>query len=201
MEDLIVLHNRYALNAVRKFVDRKTAEIRTAKVMKDAFVEIKHIIENPAISQPFKEKLQDKAAALTGQLTQALANAPPLEGDAPAAATEEKKELPDDHIPGFAKEAKKKAEKKAKEPPAKAPPLPKGKPSKIKVPGPKGKFSGKIIKVIAKESPYTKGSSREKSYALIKDGMTYEDFQVKVGKTNDLRYGLEKGHYQLVDAS
>lgn len=96
--------------------------------------------------------------------------------------------------------------KAAKEPKAKKEPKVK-KEKAPKIPGPRGRFAGKDIVIVVKDNPYRPGSSRDVSFkkmqeALASTGdsqMSYDTFQRKVGRTTDLRFGLEKGHFELVE--
>jgi hypothetical protein len=63
--------------------------------------------------------------------------------------------------------------------------------------GRKSAFSGKKINKVAKENPRRKGSIGFKSFALIKNGMTYEQYLEAGGRRQDLAFDLTAGHVKL----
>lgn len=53
-------------------------------------------------------------------------------------------------------------------------------------------FAGKVITRLVKENPRREGTFGYKSFALIKDGMTYEDYLAKGGRREDLAWDVER---------
>jgi hypothetical protein len=58
-------------------------------------------------------------------------------------------------------------------------------------------FAGKTIVKIAAENPRREGTNGWKSWNLIKDGMTYEQFVAAGGRRVDLAWDLKAGHLEL----
>jgi len=63
--------------------------------------------------------------------------------------------------------------------------------------GRKSAFSGKKIFKLAKENPRRNGSIGFKSFALIKNGMSYEQYIAAGGRRQDLAFDLEAKHVKL----
>ncbi len=63
--------------------------------------------------------------------------------------------------------------------------------------GRKSNFAGKRIYFKVKENPYRKDSARFKNYALIKEGMVYEEYLKQDGDSFNLKFGVDKGHYDV----
>lgn len=59
------------------------------------------------------------------------------------------------------------------------------------------KFSGKKISKLVKENPRREGSIGHKSFALIQNGMTYEQYIAKGGRRQDLAFDLAKKNVKL----
>jgi hypothetical protein len=59
------------------------------------------------------------------------------------------------------------------------------------------KFSGKKIHKLAKENPRREGSIGFKSYGLIKNGMTYDQYISAGGRRQDLAFDLAHKHVEL----
>lgn len=66
----------------------------------------------------------------------------------------------------------------------------------------RGKFKGKTIRKIAKDNPFKAGSSRDKSWGALKDGMKFEEYRTAkpiCGTTLDLGFMVFKGYAKLED--
>lgn len=69
---------------------------------------------------------------------------------------------------------------------------------KGKFPGPKSKFDGKKIYKKQKENPRRKKSGwGYKSWDIMKDGMTYEEFRLAGGRTEDLAWDVKHKHVEV----
>jgi hypothetical protein len=64
-------------------------------------------------------------------------------------------------------------------------------------PGPRAGFSGKRIYRIAKTNPRREGTWGWKSFNLITDGMTFEEYKNKGGRNNDLQWDIDKKFVEL----
>lgn len=63
--------------------------------------------------------------------------------------------------------------------------------------GRKSSLAGKKIKILAKENPRREGTHGHKSFSLMKDGMTYEEFVKAGGRPADLKWDIEKGNVSM----
>lgn len=65
--------------------------------------------------------------------------------------------------------------------------------------GRKSAYAGKsvFIKTEGKANPRREGTNGHRSFSIIKDGMTYEDFILKGGRSIDLAWDLAKGHLEV----
>ena len=61
-------------------------------------------------------------------------------------------------------------------------------------------FSGKIIRRLVKENPRRKGTHGHKSWNLLKNGMTYEQYIEAGGRRGDLAWDAERKNVELVAA-
>jgi DNA-binding MarR family transcriptional regulator len=66
-------------------------------------------------------------------------------------------------------------------------------------PGPRSNLSGKHIYRISKTNPRREGTHGYKSFALIKDGMTFEAYRQAGGRNNDLAWDLDHGFVEMRD--
>ncbi len=60
-----------------------------------------------------------------------------------------------------------------------------------KFPGPVSKFAGKKLYKNTKNNPRKEGSHGWKSFNIITDGMTYEDYRSSGGRTKDLNWDVK----------
>ncbi len=65
--------------------------------------------------------------------------------------------------------------------------------------GPRSPLTSKLIFRKTKDNPRREGTWGHKSFALIKDGMTYEAYKAAGGRNNDLMWDVEHGHLELRD--
>jgi len=72
-------------------------------------------------------------------------------------------------------------------------------PKEARVPGPTSWMAGKKIYKITKENPRRKDTHGWKSFNVIKDGMTFEEYVQAKGRTKDLDWDAKKGHVELRD--
>ena len=63
--------------------------------------------------------------------------------------------------------------------------------------GRKSKFAGKRIYKLVKENPCRKGSARAKQFDLVKEGMSFEDYQKAGGNTFNLNDGVERKYFSV----
>jgi DNA-binding MarR family transcriptional regulator len=64
-------------------------------------------------------------------------------------------------------------------------------------PGPRPKLAGQKIYKLVQENPRRVGTHGHKSFALIKDGMTYEAYKAAGGRNNDLSWDIDHGFVEL----
>lgn len=64
-------------------------------------------------------------------------------------------------------------------------------------PGPRSNYSGKKLFKKVDKNPRREGTCGYKSFALIKDGMTYEAYRSAGGRNNDLQWDLDRGWVEL----
>lgn len=67
--------------------------------------------------------------------------------------------------------------------------------------GRKSEFSGLAITKLVAENPRREGSIGHKSFSLIKNGMTYEQYISAGGRRSDLAFDKSKGYVKLSKAS
>ncbi len=73
-------------------------------------------------------------------------------------------------------------------------------PKNFKTSGPVGKrskFSGKRLFKLVKENPRRKGSCGYTSFNLIRDDMTYEEYRMLGGRSNDLQWDINHGYVAI----
>jgi hypothetical protein len=63
--------------------------------------------------------------------------------------------------------------------------------------GRKSKYAGKKITKLTKENPRRPGSAGHKSFALISNGMTYEQYIAKGGRRTDLEWDVKHKHVKV----
>lgn len=63
--------------------------------------------------------------------------------------------------------------------------------------GRKSQFAGKKLSKVAKENPRREGSAGHKSFSVIKNGMTYEQFLAAGGRRTDLDWDVAHGHVKV----
>ena len=69
---------------------------------------------------------------------------------------------------------------------------------KGKFPGPKSKFQGKKIYKLLKENPRRKKTGwGYQGWDIMKDGMTYEEFRLAGGRTEDLAWDVMKKNVEV----
>lgn len=59
------------------------------------------------------------------------------------------------------------------------------------VPGPRSDFAGKRIYKAVKENPRKKGTNGFKSFELLQDGMTFEEYKIAGGRNQDLLWDVK----------
>jgi hypothetical protein len=67
-------------------------------------------------------------------------------------------------------------------------------------PGPRSGFNGKFIFKISKTNPRREGTHGWKSWNLLQDGMSFEEYRKAGGRNNDLQWDLDKGFCELRDS-
>ena len=68
------------------------------------------------------------------------------------------------------------------------------------VPGPRSSFSGMRIYRLVEGNPRREGTHGHKSFALIVDGMTFEDYKARGGRNCDLSWDLDHNYVELREA-
>lgn len=63
--------------------------------------------------------------------------------------------------------------------------------------GPASPLSGKTIHILCKGNPRRPGTHGHTSFALVKEGMTYEAYKAAGGRNNDLQWDLDKGFVEM----
>jgi len=64
-------------------------------------------------------------------------------------------------------------------------------------PGPRSTLAGKKIYRLTKTNPRREGSCGYKSFAVIRDGMTFEEYIEQGGRSSDLRWDVDHGFTEL----
>lgn len=62
-------------------------------------------------------------------------------------------------------------------------------------------FAGKVIKMIVTENPRREGTFGYKSWEVMRDGMTFEDYIAAGGRRKDLAWDISYGRVKMVNAS
>lgn len=64
-------------------------------------------------------------------------------------------------------------------------------------PGPRSNYAGKRIFKLVEGNPRREGTCGHKSFSLIVDGMTFEDYKARGGRNCDLSWDLDHGYVEL----
>lgn len=74
---------------------------------------------------------------------------------------------------------------------------PKGESNPAENRGRNSSYASKKIYKKTEENPRRENTHGHKSFSVIKNGMTFEDYIAAGGRANDLRWDLERGHLEL----
>lgn len=74
---------------------------------------------------------------------------------------------------------------------------PAGKPVKKGLPGPNSKLTGKKLYKLVEVNPRREGTLGHASFSIIVSGMSYEDYRLKGGRSNDLAWDIAHGFVEV----
>lgn len=71
------------------------------------------------------------------------------------------------------------------------------KPRKVGLPGPNSKMAGKRLFKKVTANPRRPGTAGHTSFSVIRDGMSYEEYRLKGGRSNDLAWDIKHDYVEV----
>lgn len=70
-------------------------------------------------------------------------------------------------------------------------------PKRTGLPGPNSQYAGKRLHIVTKTNPRRAGTAGWNSFEVMREGMTYEEYRLKGGRSNDLAWDVAHGYVEM----